>query len=304
MKKILPILAAVLILLCAGCGKKQPAEEPDTLNKEELVTSSTQELTYKNESYTLRFNKNDEGAWQWKDDTTLPLDQTMMQQLLDQVSALNVLTPVEAAEDITAYDLDAPDRTLEIKNSDGTGLSLQIGAAADGGGYYMTRDGDTAKIYIAPDDLVQLMDRNIYELVQIPTLPALPADRLTHIEAQSGETSVTVVKGEGESWLCGGADVAAQMAGLTAALAEGLKLESCVDYNPSSGALPICGLTEPAVTVTVNYRNDSGSPDSFLLKIGSAYGDGYYAMYNDVPAIFKVSAATAELLKGLTALAG
>ena len=31
----------------------------------------------------------------------------------------------------TAYDLDGPDRTLEVKNDDGTGLSLQIGAVAD-----------------------------------------------------------------------------------------------------------------------------------------------------------------------------
>lgn len=303
MKKMLLILAATLVLLCAGCGKEQ-TQEPDTLNKEELVTASTQELTYKNESYTLRFNKNDEGAWQWKDDTTLPLDQAMVQQLIDQVSALNVLTPVEAAEDTSTYDLDEPDRTLEIKNSDGTGLSLQLGAAADGGGYYMTRDGDMSKIYIAPEGLVQLMDRNIYELVQIPTLPALTADKITHIEARSGETAVTVVKGEGESWLCGGADVAEQLAGLTAALAEGLKLEACVDYNPSSGALPICGLTEPAVTATVNYRSETGNPAAFTLKIGVAYGDGFYATYNDVPAIFKVSAETAELLKGLMDLAG
>ena len=75
----------------------------------------------------------------------MPLDQTLMQQLLDQVSALNTLTPLENPGDITAYDLDGPDRTLEVKNDDGTGLSLQIGAAAEGGGYYMCRDKDTTK---------------------------------------------------------------------------------------------------------------------------------------------------------------
>ena len=66
-----------------------------------------------------------------------------MQQLLAQVSALNTLTPLENPGDITAYDLDGPDRTLEVKNDDGTGLSLQIGAAAEGGGYFMCRDEDT-----------------------------------------------------------------------------------------------------------------------------------------------------------------
>ena len=194
------------------------------------------------------------------------------------------------------------DRTLEVKNDDGTGLSLQIGAAAEGGGYYMCRDEDTTKIYVAPDALVQLMDRNIYELVEIPTLPALTADKLTHIQARGGGMDVTVARGEGDSWLCSGADVSDRMAALTALLAEGMKLESCVDYNPSSGALPICGLTDPAATVTVNYLTSTGSADSFTVYIGLAYEDGYFAMYNDVPAIFKVSAATAQALLDLLTL--
>ena len=226
-----------------------------------------------------------------------------MQQLLDQVSALNTLTPLETTGDSTAYDLDAPDRTLEIKNSDGTGLSLQIGAAAEGGGYYMSRDGDTSKIYVAPDTLVQLMDRNIYQLVQLPTLPVLPVDKLTHIQAQGGGVSVTVVHGEGESWLYEGADVSDRIASLTTLLAAGMQIESCVDYNPSSGALPICGLTDPALTVTVNYRGDDGSAGSFTPRVGYAYGDGYFALYNDVPAIFKLSAETVQALQAVLALA-
>ena len=302
MKKYLVLLLAAALLACSACGKKQVVQS-GTLGEEELVTASTAELVYKNESYTLRCNKNEAGDWQWKDDTTLPLDQQQMQQLLDQVSALNTLTPLETTGDSTAYDLDAPDRTLEIKNSDGTGLSLQIGAAVEGGGYYMSRDGDTSKIYVAPDTLVQLMDRNIYQLVQLPTLPMLPVDKLTHIQAQGGGVSVTVVHGEGESWLYEGADVSDRIASLTTLLAAGMQIESCVDYNPSSGALPICGLTDPALTVTVNYRGDDGSAGSFTLRVGYAYGDGYFALYNDVPAIFKLSAETVQALQAVLALA-
>ena len=301
MKKYLLMLAAALVLVCTACGKETETD-PGTLDQEELVTAATQELIYKNQKYTLRFKKNEQGDWQWRDDTSIPLDQERMQLLLDEVGALNTLAPLENPGDITAYDLDAPDRTLEIKNEDGSGLSLQIGSAAEGGGYYMCRDGDTAKIFVVPDALVQLMDQNIYDLVKMPVLPVLTADMITHVQAQGGEVSVTVVRGEGESWLYEGANVADQMAELTAMLAEGMKLESCVDYNPSSGALPICGLTEPAVTATVNYINDRGDSGSFTLQIGLAYGDGYYAMYNDVPAIFKVSAETAQVLNNLLTL--
>ena len=82
MKKI-QILAGALalaVLACAGCGKKVPSD-PTTLNDTGLVSSSTQELIYKNSSYTLRFNHNDAGEWQWKDDTTIPLNQSKVQEL-------------------------------------------------------------------------------------------------------------------------------------------------------------------------------------------------------------------------------
>lgn len=85
---------------------------------------------------------------------------------------------------------------------------------------------------------------------------------------------VTVARGEGDSWLCSGADVSDRMTALTALLAEGMKLESCVDYNPSSGALPICGLTDPAVTATVHYTAANGSAGSFTVKVGLSYEDG------------------------------
>ena len=94
-----------------------------------------------------------------------------------------------------------------------------------------------------------------------------------------------------------------RIASLTTLLAAGMQIESCVDYNPSSGALPICGLTDPALTVTVNYRGDDGSAGSFTLRVGYAYGDGYFALYNDVPAIFKLSAETVQALQAVLALA-
>ena len=293
MKKI-RILAGALalaVLACAGCGKKVPSD-PTTLNDTGLVSSSTQELIYKNSSYTLRFNHNDAGEWQWKDDTTIPLDQSKVQELLDQVSALNVLVPLENPGDITTYDLDAPDRTLEVKDADGSGISLQIGSAAEGGGHYMCRDGDTAKIYVVPD-----------ALVQIPAVPVLAAEALTAIEAQGGGASVTVSRSDDGRGLREGTDVSGQMEGLVSLLGQGLTLQSCVDYNPSSGALPICGLTDPAVTATVHYTAANGSAGSFTVKVGLSYEDGYFAMYNEVPAIFKVSAATAQLLTGLLSLA-
>ena len=149
---------------------------------------------------------------------------------------------------------------------------------------------------------MQLMDRNIYELVEMPTLPAPDGGQAYAYSGPGRRNGRYRGAGEGDSWLCSGTDVSDRMTALTALLAEGMKLESQQDYNPSSGALPICGLTDPAATVTVNYLTSTGSTDSFTVYIGLAYEDGYFAMYNDVPAIFKVSAATAQALLDLLTL--
>ena len=166
----------------------------------------------------------------------------------------------------------------------------------------MCRDGDTSKIYVVSDALVQMMDRNIYQLVQIPQIPVLAPEALVSIQVQGGDVSRTASRDGDGSWLCDTKDVSAEVESFVALLGQGLALQSCVDYNPSSGAYPICGLTEPAVSVTVSYSSGKGGTDSFALKLGLAYGDGYFAVYNDVPAIFKVSADTAATLTGLLTL--
>lgn len=296
--KAILLCIVLTLVVCAGCGS-QPVES-ETLSEEKLVDNDTQSLVYKNGSYTLRFFKDDSGSWKWKDDVTLPLDQSKVQELLDQVSALNQLTPLQNPGDITTYDLDAPDRTLDIQSSDSVGISLQIGAAAEGGGYYMCRDADSSKVFITPDALVQLMDRSIYELVQLPTVPALQLEQLLIIQAANADAEEKMaVQAEGGQWLSGSKDVSAYMADAVALLAEGNWIRSCVDYNPSAGALPVCGLDHPQETVAVNYKDSNGNNTSMTLKIGSAYGDGYYVTYNDLPAIFMVSSETAQTFLGL-----
>lgn len=295
------LLCALLVLLsCIGCGKKNTTE---TLSDQELVSNETRSLVYKNGTYTLRFEKNADGDWQWRDDTTLPLDQDKMQQLLDQVSALNTLPPLENPGDTTTYDLDSPDRTLEIANADGTSLSLQLGVAVDGGGYYMCRDADLSKIFIAPDTLVQLMDRSIYELVKLPSVPALKSEQLQSVQVVTSDgTDKTIVQGEDGKWLCAGKDVTEAFSAAAALLESGQWLVSCVDYNPSNGALPICGLDSPQLTATVQYKDIAGNDASIVLKIGLPYGDGFYAYYNDIPAIFMISGETTATLIALSQL--
>ena len=71
----------------------------------------------------------------------------------------------------------------------------------------------SSTVYRAPDDLSARLDRSIYDMAQLPTLPALTADvlRSVTIAASGAECTFTV---DGGVWTEGGADVSAETASL------------------------------------------------------------------------------------------
>ena len=74
----------------------------------------------------------------------------------------------------------------------------------------------------------------------------------------------------------------------------------CIDYRPSTGVAELCGLTEPAVTLTVTYRAIAGETE--LTRRGGAQRDGGYdATVIDDDTIFLLPAAPAEALAALAA---
>ncbi len=77
-----------------------------------------------------------------------------------------------------------------------------------------------------------------------------------------------------------------------------LGFSSCYDYDAEESVLASCGLTEPALVLTVSY--DDGQ--SFTLSVGQMDGDGTYrfALLNDSRAIQRLSASSIDVLMGLT----
>ena len=62
----------------------------------------------------------------------------------------------------------------------------------------------------------------------------------------------------------------------------------------------LCGLTEPAVTLTVTYRAIAGETE-LTLRVGAQRDGGDYATVNDDDTIYLLPAAPAEALAALAA---
>lgn len=119
---------------------------------------------------------------------------------------------------------------------------------------------------------------------------------LTVTAADGKSLSLTASEGV---WLRSGQDVTQWSGTLTEALGQ-LTLLRCIDYRPSTGVAELCGLTEPAVTLTVTYRAIAGETE-LTLRVGAQRDGGYYATVNDDDTIYLLPAAPAEALAALAA---
>ena len=317
MKKyhVLSLLAALLMLVSACGGKTDPelAENPDDVEQEQMVSEGSEApaaetLLYKNEKAAVRLVKNETGDWFWREDENFPLDQSCVQQLLDQVAGLTALTPIEQPGELKDYDLDEPDQYLTVTRSDGGSTTYYLGSSVETGGNYMYRDDDPGKIYIVPAAWIQLISRSIYDMAVLPQLPSLTVGQIRSVEIAGAEGTVpnrlTVDSGQqGELWYVNGTPAQEETAGLPEVL-QAMAVDRCVDYAPSAGAAEVCGLTQPQATITVTYTNTLGAENTLTLRLGNACAGGYYVLIDEDTTIYRLPQATGDVLLTLAPGAG
>lgn len=303
---ILAILVIALILVLAGRYRdKLDAEE--TVPEEEsagLVTDHEEftSLTYDNGETTLSFERDETGIWRWTADRDLPLDDSV---ILDILALLTTWTPQQVLTDSDALEasgLDEPTGSLTASTSTGTYTKVLFGkATTDGTSDYVRLNDNEDTVYIIDGALSNLMEIPVYDMCRLPSLPVLEESRIRSIiirgaaqeENSTGlTTSISAQTGEGEdmtSWRSQGANVTddptvrALLEDLTA-----LTFNKCIDYNPSDEAAVICGFDAPSAMVQISYVTEGGAEQSLELIIGNRLPDksGRYTRMGDDSSIY------------------
>ena len=293
-RTFLLLLALVLVLALAACGGKEPEDAADAAdnntlsNSSQLPMSEASYLEYDNGQITCRFRK-DEDGWKWVDDEEFPLDASYVEEILTALDTMSVtLTPVTPAVEPADSGLDEPDRYMTVTVGEEI-TTLRFGDQKDDGQWYMAIDGQE-DTYLAADEFVKLMDRSIYDMAVLPTLPELTDDNLTVITVRQTEGEKTVRLSKTDSgWVNGGKALPDGIADIEAALAD-FTFDKCFNYNPSPDAAPLCGLDVPTATITLSYVNTVGTESSVVLTLGTLREDGaYYATLNDDTTVYLLS---------------
>ena len=277
-----------------ACRSKEPEDAADAADNNTLSNSApltfaeASALEYDNGQVTCRFRK-DEDGWKWVDNESFPLDVSYVEEILTALDTMSVtLTPVTPAVEPADSGLDEPDRYMTVTVGEEI-TTLRFGDQKDDGQWYMAIDGQE-DTYLAADEFVKLMDRSIYDMAVLPTLPELTDDNLTVITVRQTEGEKTVRLSKTDSgWVNGGKALPDGIADIEAALAD-FTFDKCFNYDPSPDAAPLCGLDVPTATITLSYVNTVGTESSVVLTLGTLREDGaYYATLNDDTTVYLLS---------------
>ena len=293
-RTIFLILSLMLVLALIGCGGEKaddaPAETDNNMlaNSAQMPVADASYLEYDNSQVTCRFRKEEE-TWKWVDNEEFPLDAAYIEEILAALEALDTtLTPVDPAVDPADCGLDESERYLTVTVGEET-TTLRFGDQSTSGEWYMSVDG-SSDVYLAADAFVRLMDRSVYDMAVLPTLPELTEDNLTAIAVRSGDSSrnARMTKTD-EGWVLENRLAPEKAEAVETALAE-FSFDSCFNFDPSPDAAPLCGLDVPSAVISVAYINTVGTETTMTLTLGTLRQDGfYYVTLNDDTTVYLVS---------------
>jgi hypothetical protein len=202
----------------------------------------------------------------------------------------------EQADDLAAFGLDAPARSVEVGLDDGTEKILQIGSSPEEGKYH-AREASSRLVAVIPGTLVEDLEKGMAEL---------RAKRLLDVSTFEVEGVTAELAGGRRVWARSGEDAAAQKWSRSepdAAEVETSKMEDAlydltgldvagfVDAPEGDAAY---GLAEPALRITLRRSEDAPEVEVVFGRTG----DSAYARRTGDDAVLELDPAKVDELLG------
>ena len=170
-KQMLLLVVILLLLIAAYFGirmlnEKQEEKEQAKAESEILYVTDVKELTgisYDVGNGTIILEKQD-GEWICAEDPDFPLAQSYPEQMAETFGKLKVERELKDGDELSAYGLEEPVYTVELKDSDNTVTVLYFGNQVNDV-YYMTID-DTGNVYTVSTTVMDDLQYTLEEMKQ------------------------------------------------------------------------------------------------------------------------------------------
>lgn len=276
------VLLLVYFLL-RGWNRRQEKEKEARELQEVIHITDTEagdivSFSYDMGNGELAFEKRD-GQWYYTEDEDFPLDQSVPEQIVQDISQITAdreLTDGDALED---YGLDEPSCTLAYTDASGETTKVAFGDMT--GDYYYALVNETGPVYTAASSVMESLNYTLDDMAVLDDYPAIGSGNLIRESVtQNGEMTTYDSENEDQA-----EDIAAVAGGLGA-----VTLSEAADYSVEEEDLAGYGLDEASrITVEAVYTTDE-EENTIVLYIGAKDESGNrYVMINDSRIVYLLS---------------
>lgn len=299
---VLLVILALTVAFYAVAAVIAKREEANSQEPEEtlipIVDKKPEEvvsLTFESKELSVGLTLNEKGKYQLTTDEHFPVDQIIASYMIEGAALIECTRKLEGADSDTAtYGLAQPSAVMTAVYSDGSAVTLKLGDYNKHADAYYCDVGDGA-IYLIDADYMGAFDYTVKDLLQDDRitepkkgLSAITTFALAFRDGSGYTYGAVTEDGEGKIYwnkLIDGTPVEGDFTEEVETLYKELfdaDLDEWADYNVTGAErLGAFGLAEPAVTVTVRYREEvtvTGDDGSSVTKevekvVGFLIGD-------------------------------
>ncbi len=235
----------------------------------EINPSDVTNLSWTIDDNTLSFSK--EESFIYDDDTSFPLDNTKIVDLLGIFKSFSSSFVIEEVTDYSQYGLDKPLCTINIETTNKT-YTIKLGnmSKMDEQRYVDIGDGN---VYLAVSDPYDSYNVELSSLILNDEIPSMK--EVTSITFKGNE-NYTITKQDGISlceddmYFTNGKALDNDLLDSYISIIKNLSLYDCVTYNVSEEELIEYGLDNPELEISLNYTSREGEENqSISLYVSS-----------------------------------